>query len=145
MSDSGKILPFTNGKKRSRSWAVVREHAPVMPWEDDQELSDPVLRDTLTRIAAVSGTVLVLQFYLDVMELQDREQLAQGVGGALSKDELEPIITGHYHELVELHGRPYAQRFLCIWLLVSHQVVAFDRRVRVRAALKRQLARVARR
>lgn len=139
------ILPFGKPEKRSRSWAVVREHAPVMPWEDDEELSDPVLRDTLARIAAVSGTALVLQFYLDVMELQDREQLAQGVGGALSKDEVEPIITGFYYELEELHGRPYAQRFLKIWLTCSNMVLASDRRGRVRAALKRQLARVARR
>lgn len=139
------ILPFQRPEKRSRGWAVVREQAPVMPWEDDEELSSPVLRDVLGRIAAVSGTVLVLQFYLDVMELQDREQVAEGIGGALSKEELEPIVRGFYYELEELHGRAYAQRFLKIWLTCNHMVLAHDHRVRVRAALRRQVARVARR
>lgn len=142
--ESGTVLPFQKPSKRSAGWAVVRDDAPVMPWEGGEPM-DPVIADVLHRVAAVSGTVLVARFYLDLLDLTDRLDQAQGIGPDLTKDEAEPIITGHYHELVDLHGREYGQRFLRIWLLVSNFVLAHDRRLAVRAALRKQVSRVSRR
>jgi hypothetical protein len=130
--------------KRSGKWAVIRNETPVMPWEPGEQMH-PVVADVLRRIAAASGTALVARFYLDLHDLIDRLEDATGVGAPLVKEEAEPIVTGFYHELVELQGKAYAQRFLRVWLLVSDFVLAHDQRVRVRAALRKQVNRVARR
>ncbi len=128
--------------KRSAGWAVIRNEAPVMPWEDGS--LSPDLSDAMARVAAVRGTAVVALFYNDLMELWDRLTLARGDGSELVQEEFEPIIRDHFYELEELHGHAYAQRFGRLWLAFSDFITAVHKGRIARGALRKQLRRVRR-
>ncbi len=111
-----------------------------MPWDDGS--MSPIMADAMRRVVAVRGSAVVLMFYVDVLELQDRLAMAQGEGEDLSYDEKRAIDTQHYHELVELHGRDYAQRFVRLWLLFSDYLIAVRKGAIARAAMKQQRRRL---
>jgi hypothetical protein len=139
-----RMLPFQKPEKRSKGWAVVRAEAPVMPWEEP-DLMPAELADAMARMAAVRGSVVLLGFWADCMELYTRLADARGEGAPLHEQEAKPIITGHYYELVELNDKAYGQRFLRLWLCLSDFLVAKEKGRIARRALKRQINRVARR
>lgn len=132
--------------ERRAAWAVRNRarRGMAMPWEQDG-LLHPMLADAMDRMAAVRGTAVLLMFYRDCEELHHRMDAARGEGGPLIHEEAEPIIRGYYTELVELYDSTYAQRFLRLWVMLSDYLVAVEKGSAARAALRKQIARVARR
>lgn len=114
-----------------------------MPW--DAGTMDADLADALRRVAALRGSLHVARFYVNARELHDRLQQAEGNGEPLTKDEAEPIIHQHYHELVELEGKDHAQQFVRLWLMISRFLERVEKGRIARTALKRQIGRVSRR
>lgn len=85
MSDDGKVLPF---ERRSRGWAVIRNEAPVMPWEDDGGLGD---KSPFRRLAAQAGTAFALKVYADLSDL---------VTGAPPQEEVDAV-REYVHDFTE--------------------------------------------
>lgn len=130
-------------KKRSKGWAVIRNEAPTMPWEEGHP---SFLTDAFRRVAGVAGSSVVLRFWNDCVEMESRLRDLEGFDyPAPASDDSVALVRQFYFELCELHGREYAQRFMSLWDVLSGFMERVEKGLVARAAVRKQIRRIARR